>query len=130
MPTIDYTETLITCNCWCGIHLAIPSNLHRIAHDTGQDVYCPLGHIFTWAGSSYKQKLEEREAELARERQRLKATRDLLAAEERSHTATRGVVTRQKNHLKRVTNGVCPCCNRTFQNLGRHMKGQHPEFAG
>lgn len=24
--------------------------------------------------------------------------------------------------------GVCPCCNRTFKNLARHMAGQHPGF--
>lgn len=28
----------------------------------------------------------------------------------------------------RVANGVCPCCNRHFENLERHMKGQHPDF--
>jgi hypothetical protein len=29
-----------------------------------------------------------------------------------------------------VKHGVCPCCKRTFENLARHMKGQHPTFAG
>jgi hypothetical protein len=23
---------------------------------------------------------------------------------------------------------VCPCCNRSFQNLRRHMATKHPEF--
>jgi hypothetical protein len=27
-----------------------------------------------------------------------------------------------------VANGVCPCCNRTFQNLARHMAGKHPDY--
>ena len=35
--------------------------------------------------------------------------------------------TRLKN---RVGKGVCPCCNRSFANLKRHMASQHPEFAG
>jgi ssDNA-binding Zn-finger/Zn-ribbon topoisomerase 1 len=30
--------------------------------------------------------------------------------------------------LSRTKNGVCPCCNRTFQNLGRHMKTKHKDF--
>lgn len=29
---------------------------------------------------------------------------------------------------KRVGNGVCPCCNRTFENLSRHMSCKHPEY--
>lgn len=29
--------------------------------------------------------------------------------------------------MKRVGNGVCPCCNRTFANLARHMKTKHPK---
>jgi hypothetical protein len=27
--------------------------------------------------------------------------------------------------LKRVDKGVCPCCNRTFKNLARHMAVKH-----
>ncbi len=30
---------------------------------------------------------------------------------------------------ERIVSGVCPCCNRTFQNLARHIAGQHPDFA-
>lgn len=33
--------------------------------------------------------------------------------------------TRIKN---RVKNGVCPCCNRTFENLARHMQAKHSDF--
>ncbi len=39
--------------------------------------------------------------------------------------AEKGAKTRLKN---RVKNGICPCCNRTFQNLARHINGQHPEY--
>ena len=35
-----------------------------------------------------------------------------------------------EKQLKRVHNGVCPCCNRSFQNLQKHMKTKHPEIAG
>ena len=30
-----------------------------------------------------------------------------------------------KRMRTRVMNGVCPCCNRTFQNLLRHMQTEH-----
>jgi hypothetical protein len=116
-PTMNYTETLVVCHCWCGIALAIPENLHRIAHESPHDVYCPLGHVFTW-GDTYRDKLD-------RERQRHQATRDLLHAEERSHTATRGHLTRAK---RRSAAGVCPCCHRTFKQLRKHMNVKHPEY--
>lgn len=37
-----------------------------------------------------------------------------------------GQVTKIK---KRVGNGVCPCCNRTFKDLARHMANKHPSYA-
>lgn len=115
--TMTYTETLVVTHCWCGIALAIPSNLHRIAHESKHDVYCPLGHVFTF-GDTFEERLK-------RERQRHEATRDLLAAEERSHSATRGHLTRTK---RRVAAGVCPCCHRHFANVQRHMVTKHPDY--
>jgi hypothetical protein len=118
MPrTIDYTETLVVTSCWCGISLAIPDNLERWARGArGRSVYCPLGHTFVYR-DTFEEKLE-------RERERHEATRDLLAAEERSHQATRGHLTRQR---KRAEAGVCLHCNRSFTNLARHMKTKHAE---
>jgi hypothetical protein len=118
MAEMTYTETLVVTHCWCGIALAIPSNLHRVAKDEGQSVYCPIGHSFSYR-DTYAKRLE-------RERRQHEATRELLAAEERSHSATRGHLTRQK---KRIAAGVCPCCHRHFANVERHMASQHPDFA-
>ena len=56
---------------------------------------------------------------------RLVMEKNRLKAEERSHSATRGHVTRQK---KRAAAGVCPCCNRTFKQLARHMERKHPNY--
>ena len=115
--SMTYTEQLIVTHCWCGIALAIPENLHRFAKSKPHDVYCPLGHIFVFR-DTYKEKYDA-------ERRRHEATRELLAQEERSHTATRGHLTRTK---KRVAAGVCPCCHRTFQQLARHMAAKHPHY--
>jgi hypothetical protein len=30
---------------------------------------------------------------------------------------------------KRIKNGVCPCCTRSFTNLRRHLQTKHPEYA-
>lgn len=125
MNTLTYSGTLVTRTCWCGIRHAIPQELSNEA-DRNKDtsVYCPVGHSWV-SGSHEKRESEKLRGELEAERNRLRATRDLLTHEERSHAATRGHLTRTK---KRVAHGVCPCCNRTFQQLGRHMKAKHPEY--
>lgn len=121
MGVLVYTGALTVVECWCGIRHAIPAELDRQAHHNGTGVHCPLGH--TWV---YKQtKADRLERELAEERRRRQAARDLLDAEQRSHSATRGHLTRSK---KRAAAGVCPCCNRTFQNVARHVSTKHPEF--
>jgi len=128
MSTLSYSGTLTTTNCWCGIHYAVPSEFYDMVERQHRDgkaqtnIYCPLGHVWHFAGTSEAEKLR---AQLESERRRAQATRDLLAAEERSHAATRGHLTRTK---KRVAHGVCPCCNRTFKQLAAHMKNKHAEY--
>lgn len=62
--------------------------------------------------------MEAREADIRTEQRRLESER-------RAHAATKGQLTKTK---KRIANGVCPCCNRSFANLERHMAGQHPDY--
>jgi hypothetical protein len=116
MPSqMSYTETLTVTTCWCGIHLAIPDNLYRWLHDApSRACYCPLGHEFVYNKSNA--------AKLREERQAHQATRDLLKAEERSHSATKGQMTKLR---KRVEAGVCPQCHRHFANLQRHVSTKH-----
>lgn len=121
MGTITYTGQLTTITCWCGIVYAMPSDLNRHSQETGATTYCPLGH----AGVPQTEPLQKQLAEAQR---RARANRDLLEAEERSHSATRGHVTRAKRQLARIGNGVCPCCNRHFTNVERHMASQHPAY--
>jgi hypothetical protein len=121
--TMTYSETLVVTHCWCGIAVAIPANLHRVMNDEGQKCYCPIGHTFVY-GNTFKEQLQQAEQRVAEEQRRVRATRDLLHAEERSHVATKGHLTRVK---KRVQHGVCPHCNRSFQDLRRHMRSKHKE---
>jgi len=120
MPEMTYSETLIVTHCWCGISFAIPENLHRWMKD-GRDhhCHCPMGHEMIFR--------EDNRTKLERERAEHRATRDLLKAEERSHSATKGQLTKAKKQVHRAEHGVCPHCRRSFQNLQRHVKSKHPE---
>jgi hypothetical protein len=119
--TITFTAQLTVTTCWCGVHVGIPANLDRQARETGKEIYCPLGHTFV-----YKETEVER---LRREAQTLRecaaAERDLRADTERRLRAQKAATTRAK---RRHAAGVCPCCNRTFQQLARHMKTKHPDY--
>jgi DNA repair exonuclease SbcCD ATPase subunit len=126
--TIEYTGRLTVLTCWCGMRHAVPEELRRQQvrqQDRGESVtsvYCPLGHSHIPAGKSQatieRERRERLEAQLQHER-------DQHQAERRSHAATKGQLTKTK---KRISGGTCPCCNRSFVNLARHMKGQHPEY--
>lgn len=128
MATITYVGRLVTTSCWCGIHLAVPEDLfHHAQRHKNKAIYCPLGHQFIYIDTA-EEKIARAEREAKQARAREQATRELLAAEERSHAATRGHVTRKKKELSRVKSGICPCCTRHFTNLERHMATKHKDF--
>lgn len=121
----------------CGITYAIPEVLRNAAHEAGHRKivwHCPNGHELGYNGKSQEEQRAEkaeREAKIAKDRAaRLAAERDQARASER---AQRGQATKARNERdrvkRRVAHGVCPCCNRTFKDLQRHMKSKHPEVA-
>lgn len=119
--------TFVTATCpECFVTYAIPKKVHAWALESNRrSLCCPFGHGWHYSGRSLASQLQRAEERAARERalaDQVRADRDAL---QRSLSATRGVVTRTK---RRVANGVCPCCNRTFVQLGRHMAAQHPDY--
>lgn len=129
--TMHRTAELVTevC-CTCGCVFAWPKVMrdHAIRKGPSISFYCPNGHAqhFTHGREALAKKLEkELRAELQAERQRRTLLQEQLEARARSLAATRGQITKIK---RRAANGVCPCCNRTFANLARHMASKHPDF--
>ena len=60
---------------------------------------------------------------------RLASERDQLAASLRGTKANAARTRKELHSVKaRVAHGVCPCCNRTFKQLARHMKTKHPDY--
>jgi hypothetical protein len=121
MPTITYTARLITDSCWCGIEFAMPEQLHRQFAEEGKTVYCPLGHTCVVKETETVRLRKQ----LAAEQSRATALRDQLGAADRTNSALRGQITKAK---KRAAGGACPCCNRTFVQLARHMTTKHPDY--
>lgn len=91
--------------------------------------YCPNGHGQHYTISEIdklKKQLAETDASLGYYRGRVENLNSEKDHYKRVAAANKGQVTKMKN---RAANGVCQCCNRTFQNLQRHMATKHPDFA-
>lgn len=118
----------VTC-CVCGIVFAFPSLIMRRRLSDHASFWCPNGHSQSFTGESDAERLRRELNKYEQYTSALKAEvtfeRDQRQAAERSLRSTKAQLTKTK---KRIANGVCPCCNRTFQNLARHMAGQHPEY--
>lgn len=118
------------CCAKCKMAFWITDEFYAVARHTEQTFYCPAGH------QNYYPRGESTEDKLRRERDRalqqiaqrddeiiyVKKQRDVA---ERRVAAAKGQITKIKN---RASKGLCPCCNRSFINLARHMAGKHPGF--
>lgn len=130
--TTTITTALVIHTCatnGCGVVFGVTDGYNDRRREDHGTFYCPNGHRHSYDGDTEAEKqrkradrlakqVEAREADIRFEQRRLENERN-------AHRATKGVLTKTR---KRVANGVCPCCNRTFADLGRHMAGQHPDY--
>ena len=119
-----------TCKCEVWLPKALNEAALRSRGPNGIRFYCAYGHNMTYAigetdldkmrreRDRLAQRVAERDDEVARQR-------SMRETAERQAAAARGQVTKIKN---RVGRGVCPCCNRTFENLARHMMSKHADY--
>lgn len=106
--------------CTCGIVYALPIHFIKMRRSDKQPFYCPSGHCQSFQRSE-ADKLRADVDELQR---RLTASR----CAESNALREKGAIEKElKRNKRRTTNGVCTCCNRTFQNLARHMKSKHAQ---
>lgn len=129
---ITYTTTISmvteTC-CNCGVCFGMTSDLKaEFQKDSNKWFYCPNGHKQHYSESESDRLKKElailRESEERQRQLRQNAEKNLS----KERIERRKVKTRLKNVKERVANGVCPCCNRYFENLHRHMSNKHPDF--
>lgn len=112
----------------CSVVYAVPADFRSRRQNDGKSFFCPNGHSLSY-GDTLEKRLQRQldnmqdQRDAANERARRERERgDRLKA---SRAAYKAQTTKLK---KRAAAGVCPCCNRQFQDLHRHMKNKHPEF--
>jgi hypothetical protein len=127
---LTYTTKLTSLTCGnCEIPFAMPDDMLRAAMRDGRFFWCPNGHKIHYATSEndeLRKKLADEERWQKSLQAQLTHEQDQRRAAERSASAYKGQTTRLKN---RAAAGVCPCCNRSFVQLRRHMETKHPDFA-
>lgn len=112
-------EQCINCGCLFGINTEMRGELLR----THKDFYCPNGHGQHFTAETEAARLRRR---LERSKSQLSSMQDQYDASERQRRAYKGHVTRLK---RRISKGICPCCDKQFKDVARHMKSQHPMFS-
>jgi len=112
-----YIESCFSCGCQFGMTVDFKDNRMRLK-DT---FYCPAGHAQHYTGKSDKELRREAEA---RERAALD---QLQAAEAENRRIKREAKAEATRLAQRARGGVCPCCNRSFVQLARHMASKHPD---
>lgn len=132
--TLTATLTLVTEECCnCHIVFGMPKALQDILFaqrgpgPNRRQFYCPNGDPQFYIGETEAQRLKR---ELDATQRRLDHSRgyaDQLANDNmdlaKSNRALKGAKTKL---LRRITNGVCACCGRSFANVQRHMATKHP----
>lgn len=111
-----------TC-CTCAVKFAMTSEFRQYRLNNGGEFFCPNGHSQVYTKPKWKrleEQLAAKEVELREQKCETLRQQQLVSVE-------RGKVATVEKKLKRVANGVCPCCQRSFHNLKRHMATKHPE---
>lgn len=123
MTTFTKTTEFVTVTCCydgCGVQFAFTRAYYELVrNDPKRWWFCPNGHTQHYtAEATDAHKLERAKA-------RETALTDQLNAAVYEAERVRGALLRDR---QRLANGVCPCCNRSFENVRRHMTTKHPDY--
>ena len=126
--SLEVKLTAIDCG-ECGGTYAINERYRKQQYDHAGTWHCPYCRT-GWGFEETEADRLKKEIANQEQRRRWAEERATAARAEAEHQAARaagfkGALTKTK---KRVAAGVCPCCNRSFENLRRHMDTKHPDY--
>lgn len=122
---MTYTETVtlekLTCGHCAGVFALNASFLNHARNNRG-GYNCPYCQTpWSWFESEadrLRKQIEQKQRELSAVKCELLHAQNVACDERKARQGA-------EKKLRRVNAGVCPCCNRTFQNLARHMATKH-----
>jgi uncharacterized protein with PIN domain len=101
----------------CGVIYGFPNDLYEQRKRDGLGFFCPNGH------ERYFTETDRDRLKAAQARNR--HLEDQLSASKQEAEEHRRTILRERSRFAR---GVCPCCNRSFTNVRRHMETKHPDY--
>jgi DNA repair exonuclease SbcCD ATPase subunit len=120
----------------CGIRFGVPASFDAQRRRDKRSFYCPNSHPQAYLESEedrLRAKLKAAEKERDRIKQNAAYLEDRYAEQGRNleheqhrRRAIQGQLTKTR---KRIGGGVCPCCNRSFEDLRNHMASKHAGYA-
>lgn len=117
--THTYAVTLYTEVCInCGIPFAIPTDYRNRLKEKHTTFYCPNGHSQFYSGKTEAEQLRDKMKE--KDNQLAQATTTKIQLESQLNDAKKKIVN--------VAKGKCPCCDKSFKVLSKHLANKHPEF--
>lgn len=121
--TINGERHVVTQCASCAVWHTVPEVVWDCQRAEGGFHSCPNGHQRGWSKGTDEIEREN----IRRERDRLKQDAGRLNDELAAQRKRAEDAERVNRKLKtRAAAGVCPCCNRTFLNMQRHMRSKHP----
>lgn len=120
-------KVLTCCHALCGMVFAVPKWWEISRRQDHSWWFCPNGHTQHFGGESDSEKAIrlQKKAELDAQASINEARHAQLVAEKERDSAIRS----KRKIERRISKGVCPCCNRTFEDLHRHMSTKHKDYA-
>ena len=130
LAKISVAVVLTEINCGeCAGTYAINERYREQQYEEGGTWNCPYC-CCAWGYSGNEVARLRMKLEEAHARTEAECVRKMAALEEANQlrhkvAAQKSAATKLRNRAKY---GVCPCCNRTFQQLAMHMQSKHPEY--
>jgi uncharacterized Zn-finger protein len=112
--TLDMTS--IECG-GCGIPFAVPTNYYQKLVENHGSFHCPNGCSRKFTKQTEAEKLKEK----------LALTESALNQKSVANIQLEDQLNKANKKLKRLHEGKCPCCDKTYKHLAAHMKKMHPD---
>lgn len=123
--TMNVTLALVDCVS-CGMRFAVSKDWNNAKRNDHSRFFCPNGHGMSYSGESELEKTRRLAEAAQRDIQaKLNEVRhaQLVAESERDKE-----IRKRRRMERRISKGVCSCCNRTFEDLAKHMASKHKGF--
>lgn len=126
---LDFSSKLEVHYCPnCSIAFGAPLRFIKERREDGKSFYCPAGHSMSF----HETELDKLRKQLENEKRNVEWYKNAAKSKDSQIKGVNIQLGKVKAKLHRtetrVSHGVCPCCNRSFMNMQRHMKTKHPDY--